>query len=295
MMFNLFIKIIILISLSSAQIMEAPSVSREDSFSLINFNLEAEELNLAANKALVISSDSRAVFYKKEADTIQAIASITKLMTALVFLDNNPGWEKTYTIKREDNVEGGRLHLFLGEEVYIRDLLATSLVASDNGATQALVHASGLSMEEFVAAMNEKAKKLSLFKTNFVDPIGLSDYNVSTAKEVALLAKEALNNPEISKLTQQKEYQFKTLNGRDKKIESTNYLLFSENGNDFSILGSKTGYTEEAGYCFVGRFQNPDGREVISVVLGSDGKNERFKESRVLINWVFNNYSWKIS
>lgn len=294
-MLNLFIKIIVLVSLSSAQMVEVPNFNKEDSSFLMNFNLEAEELGLAANKALVISSDGRAVFYEKEADTIQAIASITKLMTALVFLDNNPGWEETYTIRREDNIEGGKLHLFLGEEVYIRDLLATSLVASDNGATQALVHASGLSTEEFVVAMNEKAKKLSLFKTNFVDPIGLSDYNVSTAKEVALLAKEALNNPEISRLTQQKEYQFKTLNGRDKKIESTNYLLFSENGNDFSILGSKTGYTEAAGYCFVGRFQNPDGREVISVVLGSDGKNERFKESRVLINWVFNNYSWKIS
>jgi len=294
-MLNLFIKIIVLVSLSSAQMVEVPNFNKEDSSLLMNFNLEANELSLTASKALVISSDSRAVFYEKEADTVQAIASITKLMTALVFLDNNPGWEETYTIRREDNVEGGRLHLFLGEEVYIRDLLATSLVASDNGATQALVHASGLSTEEFVVAMNEKAKKLSLFKTNFVDPIGLSDYNVSTAKEVALLAKEALNNPEISRLTQQKEYQFKTLNGRDKKIESTNYLLFSENGNDFSILGSKTGYTEAAGYCFVGRFQNPDGREVISVVLGSDGKNERFKESRVLINWVFNNYSWKIS
>ena len=294
-MLNLFIKIIVLVSLSSAQMMEVPNFNKEDSSLLMNFNLEANELSLTASKALVISSDSRAVFYEKEADTVQAIASITKLMTALVFLDNNPGWEETYTIRREDNVEGGRLHLFLGEEVYIRDLLATSLVASDNGATQALVHASGLSTEEFVVAMNEKAKKLSLFKTNFVDPIGLSDYNVSTAKEVALLAKEALNNPEISRLTQQKEYQFKTLNGRNKKIESTNYLLFSENGNDFSILGSKTGYTEAAGYCFVGRFQNPDGREVISVVLGSDGKNERFKESRVLINWVFNNYSWKIS
>jgi len=294
-MLNLFIKIIVLVSLSSAQMVEVPNFNKEDSSLLMNFNLEANELSLTASKALVISSDSRAVFYEKEADTVQAIASITKLMTALVFLDNNPGWEETYTIRREDNVEGGRLHLFLGEEVYIRDLLATSLVASDNGATQALVHASGLSTEEFVVAMNEKAKKLSLFKTNFVDPIGLSDYNVSTAKEVALLAKEALNNPEISRLTQQKEYQFKTLNGRNKKIESTNYLLFSENGNDFSILGSKTGYTEAAGYCFVGRFQNPDGREVISVVLGSDGKNERFKESRVLINWVFNNYSWKIS
>lgn len=212
-------------------------------------------------------------------------------MTALVFLENNPGWEESYTITRDDNIAGGYLNLFLGEQIKIKDIFATSLIASDNGAAMALVHASGLSEEEFVNKMNEKAKALFLVNTQFIDPTGLSDSNVSTAREVALLAKEALMKNEINDVVSKKEYLFSTPGGREKKIESTNYLLFDTSKNNFQILGAKTGYTDEAGYCFVGRFAE-DNREVISVVLNSDGKNERFKETKNLINWVFANYNW---
>lgn len=259
---------------------------------IINFNTQAEELRVTADKVFVSSLDNRTVFYDQKADLIQPIASITKLMTALVFLDHNPGWDKTYKITKEDNIEGGRLHLFLGEELTIRDLFATSLIASDNGATQALVHATGLSQAEFMAAMNAKAQEMSLTNTFFIDPIGLSDNNLSTAREVARLAQVAFSNSDILELVKLKEHRFQTLNGREKLIESTNYLLFTEEGNNFEILGAKTGYTDAAGYCFVGRFKNSDGREIISVVLNSDGKNERFIESRNLINWVFKNFTW---
>lgn len=261
---------------------------------LISFNAEAAELVLAADKAYVQSLDNRASFYSKKADEVQPIASITKLMTALVFLDYNPGWNEVYTITKEDSIEGGRLHLFPGDRVKIKDMLATSLIASDNGATLALVSASGLSREEFVSEMNVKAKALGLKQTKFFEPTGLDDANVSTAREVALLAKEVLLKPEIEKLVSLKEYNFTTENGREKKIESTNYLLFDEEDNDFSVLGSKTGYTDMAGYCFVGRFSDKDSREIISVVLNSDGRNERFRESKKLINWVFANYHWSL-
>ncbi|MFA5754501.1 MAG: serine hydrolase [Patescibacteria group bacterium] len=259
---------------------------------LISLKPSARPLEVTTDKSAVLAADGRFFLQARRADEIQSIASITKLMTALVFLDHNPGWDKVYEITAADNIAGGRLNLFLGERVTIRDLFYTSLVASDNGATIALVHATGLSDQEFVAKMNDEARRLGLVKTRFSDPIGLSDQNVSTAREVAYLAQAAFNRPEIQKAASSREYQFTTELGVTKKVESTDYLLFDPGTNSFEVVGGKTGFTDRAGYCFVGRFKNDDGREVISVVLNSQGKNERFRESKALINWVFDSYNW---
>jgi D-alanyl-D-alanine carboxypeptidase len=259
---------------------------------LISLKSESPAFTLNADKGAVLSVDDRSFLFKKNADKVQPIASITKLMTALVFLDHNPGWEEVYEITPSDNIPGGRLNLFLGEKIKIKDLFYTSLIASDNGATIALVHASGISEKEFVEEMNNKAHQLSLFKTKFSEPIGLSDNNVSTAAEVAWLAKEAFNQKEIRETTQRSNYEFTTVSGQEKKIESTDYLLFDSAPGPWELLGGKTGYTDQAGYCFVGRFKDSQGRELISAVLGSDSKNNRFKESKSLVNWVWQNYIW---
>jgi len=258
----------------------------------ITLKSNAPVLELAAPRAAVLSADGRSFLYVKNGEEIQPIASITKLMTALVFLENNPGWDQIYKIVAADQVTGGRLNLFPGEEVTIKDLFYTSLVASDNGATAALVHATGLSEVEFVKKMNLKARQLGLDKTKFVDPIGLSDDNVSTAREVAKLARVALDQTAISAATQQSDYQFTTATGKIKKIESTDYLLFDVAPSSWQVLGGKTGYTDRAGYCFVGRFKDVTGRELISVILNSAGKNERFRESKSLISWVLTSYNF---
>ncbi len=285
LLLNILLTILLLRSDTGAQV----SVSGP----VLSLNPLATVLNLPADKGAVLSATGRDFFYTKNADEPQAIASITKLMTALVFIEHNPGWDTTYTIGAADQVQGGVLNLWPGDEVTIKQLFKTSLIASDNGATLALVHASGLSEKEFVQKMNEKALFLGLKKTSFVDPVGLDENNVSTAREVALLAKAALAVPEISVATETKDFKFTTVAGREKIIESTDYLLFDSADNPFVILGGKTGYTENAGYCFVGRFKDASGREVISAVLNSSGKNERFRESKDLVNWVFNNYQWR--
>ncbi|NCN99563.1 D-alanyl-D-alanine carboxypeptidase [Candidatus Falkowbacteria bacterium] len=280
---NLFL--ILLFSLSGV-----PAFQYSDAVSL-NLKPGVSAEMVTAGKAAVLVNGSHYFLFSKNADEIQPIASITKLMTALVFLENNPGWDKEYKIKAEDHVSGGRLNLFLGEEVTVKDLFYTSLVASDNGATVALAHATGLSEEEFVSKMNLKAKHLGLVKTSFSDPSGLSDADVSTAREVAWLASAALERPEIREATSRAEYRFQTLNGADKFIESTDYLLFSEESGPLKILGGKTGYTDKAGYSFVGLWQNQDGKEFISVVLNSQGRNDRFLDSRQLANWVVAAYN----
>ncbi len=245
---------------------------------------------VAAPRAAVLSPDGRFLFFDKDAASPQPIASITKLMTALVFLETNPDWSANYEITRADVIEGGRLNFFPGDVVNLRDLFLTSLVASDNGAAIALTHATGLSEKEFVARMNEKAKDLRLENTSFADPIGLSSKNVSTAREVALLAKAALDHQEISEAVTLPEYRFLTQAGKEIFIESTDYLLFDTKPGELEALGGKTGYTEAAGYCFVGRFRGPTGQEFIAAVLNSAGKNERFRESKTITRWVLDNY-----
>lgn len=253
---------------------------------------EAGEFSLIASSGAVLLVKDNIFLFEKNSAAQQPIASLTKLMTALVFLDNNPGFDKEYVVVKEDNVIGGKNNLFSGDTVKIKDLWNTSLVASDNGATMALAHSTGLSEKDFVLAMNNKASKLGLFSTSFSDPTGLSDKNVSTARDIARLAKEALSHDEIKKSTIQKEYNFVTTEGREKKISSTDYLLYSGPQAKINILGGKTGYTEGAGYCFVGKFIDPRQDEIISVVLNSNGKNDRFEETKNLVDWVFTNYNW---
>lgn len=249
------------------------------------------ELGIGAEKSAALIADDRFFLHQDRADEVQPIASITKLMTALVFLDTKPDWERVYRIRAEDNVPGGRLHLFLGDELTLRDLFYTSLIASDNGATQALVSASGLGTEEFVRRMNEKAAVLDLRQTSFVDPAGLGEGNVSSAREVALLAQTAFRREEIRAAAGLAEYSFTTVGGRAKYIEATDHYLVNL-GETVRVLGGKTGYIEESGYCYVGWFRHPDGREVIAAVLNSAGRNERFVDSQRLAAWIFDNYVW---
>ncbi|MFA5023643.1 MAG: serine hydrolase [Patescibacteria group bacterium] len=287
MLWNLIVNLILILFFGRFD-----STAVTNNVPIVSLKPNVKETIIGAQCGAVLAGQDRSFFYSKNADEVQPIASITKLMTALVFLENNPGWETTYEVTPADKVEGGRLNLFTGDNVRIKDVFYTSLVASDNGATLALVHATGLDETEFVKKMNVKAKQLGLNKTQFIDPIGLSDNNVSTAREVAFLAKAALNQKEIRQATERKEYNFTTLEGKAKKVESTDYLLFDPANNSFQVLGGKTGYTDKAGYCFVGRFKDQSGQEIISVILNSSGKNERFKESKALVNWVFQSYNW---
>ncbi len=247
---------------------------------------------LKAAAGAVMDVRNNKIIFAKNADKERSIASITKLMTAMVFLDNNPGWDNIYQIKREDRREGGKIYLYMGEKVKVRDLFYLSLVGSANTATIALVDSTGMSEKEFTRKMNEKAKSMGLVNTVFYDPTGLNNNNVSTAKEITKFAGVALANSDISKATLSKKYKLATMGGRKRIIYSTDRLLgvFSQNG--VSIIGGKTGYLEAAGYSFVGKFIDSGGREIISVVLGGSSKNSRFSETRELVEWAYENYVW---
>ena len=251
---------------------------------------DVPELN--SSSVYVYSPSSDYVFVEKKSENIQAIASITKLMTALVFLDNNPGWENIYEIKREDRVEGGRIYVYLGEKVRVLDLFNLSLVASANTATKALVGSTGFSQNDFVNKMNEKAALLGLNNTSFVDPIGISPLNVSNAHDLSLLLGEVMENEDIKKTTEKKEYSFKTVEGVLKRAYSTDGLLGKYPKNNINLLGGKTGYIDAAGFCFAGVFKDGEGKEVISIILGASDPFERFNETDDLISWVYSSFVW---
>lgn len=251
-----------------------------------------EPFDLNSVYGVVMDIKNNEVLFSKFAEKEWPIASITKLITALVFLDHNSGWDGVYTIRREDRREGGKIYLYTGEKVKIKDLFYLSLVGSANTATIGLVHSTGMTIEEFVKKMNEKVSAMGLKNTRFYDPVGLNNYNVSTASEIAKFAQVALSNNDISEATLTKEYRFTTQGGREKTVYNTDDLLdiFPQNG--VKILGGKTGYLQVAGYCFVGKFIDHDGREMISVVLGGDTRDSRFTETRDLIEWTYENFVW---
>ncbi len=261
----------------------ADNRGQTDKVKILNFNLAAEI-------GAVMDSKSGSFVFDKQADQRWPIASITKLVTALVFLDYNPGWEKTYQIKETDRREGGRIYLFTGEKVKIKDLFYFSLVGSDNTATIALVNATGHTEQEFVEKMNQKTDRLGFTNTEFKDVIGLNNDNVSTAKEIAKLSEVAFANEEINKASLTKKYEFTTQAGIKKTIYNTNTLLNSFPHDGVSIIGGKTGHVEAAGYCLVGKFKNEAGKEIITVVLGAPSDQARFNLTKNLVSFIYKNY-----
>ncbi len=248
--------------------------------------------DLSAQSALAYDCDGDQSLYDKDGDKVWPIASITKLLTALVFVEHNPGWNEVYQLKSTDRREGGRIYLFTGEKATIKDLFYTSLVASDNTATAAMVNSTSLTEEEFVRLMNQKARQIGLTKTKFIDPVGLNNNNQSTAKEVAIFARAALANDDIRQATLTRKYQFKTQEGREKEVYNTDDLLNRLPENGVKILGGKTGYLEAAGYCFVGQFTNHQGKKIVTVVLGSESDQARFEQTEKLADWVYQNFVW---
>ena len=243
--------------------------------------------NLAAENGAILDSQSYDLFFSKRPDRTWPIASLTKLFTAYTFLDYNPGWETIYEIKPGDKREGGKIYLFSGDKVKIKDLFYFSLVGSDNTATAAMVNSTGLTEAEFMVKVNDKIKKLGLKNTRIADAVGLGDGNISTAREIAQFANIALETEEISRAALTKKYEFTTEQGRKKAIASTNELLNIFPDSDVSLLGGKTGHINASGYCLVSKFKGQDGRSIVTVVLGADSDASRFSLTKELVNLYY--------
>lgn len=249
----------------------------------------AVNFDLAAANGAILDSQRHDLFFSKRPDRTWPIASITKLFTAYTFLDYNPGWEISYEIKPEDKREGGKIYLFTGDKIKVKDLFYFSLVGSDNTATAALVSSTGMSETEFVAKANDKIKSLGLKNTRLADAAGLKDTNISTAREIAQFADIALEVEEIKRAALTKKYEFTTEQGRKKAITATNELLDIFPESEISLLGGKTGHINSSGYCLVSKFKGRDGRMIVTVVLGADSDAGRFDLTKELVELYYNN------
>lgn len=247
-----------------------------------------------ARTALVMDVSTQQVLWQLNPDKVAPIASITKLMNALIWLDNKPaaGYEHIHTVAPEqDTPEGKELNLPHGAQLTTEDLLNISLIASDNDIAMGLAQSTSLSDSAYVKKMNKKAKALGLTNTTFADQTGLDTDNQSTAHDIALLALEAFSKPAIEAAASLPDYSFTTVDGGiSRRVYTTNDLLFDD---EVEIVAAKTGYLIEAGYCLVVKARVPESdRTVIAVVLGANSDEERFSEMKKLLTWTFNNYAW---
>jgi len=246
-------------------------------------------MKITATSAMVVDESTGLVLWQKNQDKVQPLASISKLITALVFLDNNPGWDKVMTINISDFRSGGKSHIYSGEEITVRDLFNLSLVASSNSATVVLARSTGLSPEEFVKKMNQKAEKLGMSQSHFVEPTGLSIEKISSATDIIKLAATAFSQAEIRQATIQSEYTFHILNNqRNETAKSTDKLLSSY----LKINGGKTGYLDESGYCLTAEVNGNGNHRLLVVVLNSLSDTDRFQDLKALTQWTFDNYTW---
>lgn len=234
-----------------------------------------------ARNALVIDPATDKVLFEKRSEQTVPIASLTKLMTALVFLEQQPDLRRSVEVTRDEIRGGGHTQLWNRERVSLYDLLHMSLMNSDNVATRVLARESGLDRGEFAARMNEKARDLGLANTRFAEPTGLDNRNVSTAVDVAKLLRAAADHYLIREVTTTPDYVFlgqypgrKRTIARTHQIVNTNRLLRS---NRYEFSCSKTGFISQSGYC-VATWVSDRGRDLIAVVLGAPTNATRFAD-----------------
>ena len=246
--------------------------------------LDATDLSVPRVRAaagILYNPRTHEVIWESNGLDQRPIASISKVMTALVLLDQKPDLSRDVVIARADVRRASTTYLRRDERVTLDGLLHLALIASDNAAARALARASGLGSRRFVEEMNRKADELGLDATRFVEPSGLSERNVSTPYDVARLIARASGEPTLTRIMRKSSHQMRT-SRRRLTIRNTNRLLMGQH----LVQAGKTGYIDEAGYCLTAMVKLPDSDPLALVVLGVNSNSGRFREARRLVDWV---------
>lgn len=234
-----------------------------------------------AQAAIILDPITGETLWERNSHDLRSIASITKVMTVMLFLEQDPDLSRDVVISRADVRRASTTYLRRGERVTLQDLVHLALVASDNAAARALARVSPWGSKRFVARMNAKAAELGLEQTRFTGPSGLDAGNVSSAYDVSRLILAASERSEVAEIMRKRTYQVRT-SRRVRDIRSTNRLL----GTRVDVMAGKTGYIDKAGYCLATLVQLEDGRAVSVVVLGARSSSGRFSEARRLVEWL---------
>ncbi len=243
------------------------------------------KLALRSSNALVVDQREGVYLYEKKIDDPRPIASVTKLMTAMVTLDANLSLDEQIIIANEDRdrLRGSRSRLKTGMMFTRRDLLLIALAASENRASKALARTFPGGQETFVKTMNAKASSLGMTHTHFDDASGLNSGNISTARDLAVMTEAALTYELIQRFTTTDEGEIIDLrHHRGVEFINTNRLVRRDK---WEIGLSKTGYIADAGHCLVMQAEIGD-RPVIIVLLNSWGKLTKFGDSNRVRDWL---------
>jgi D-alanyl-D-alanine endopeptidase (penicillin-binding protein 7) len=240
--------------------------------------------DIRAEAAIIYNPKTGEVLWEQNSGSQRSIASITKVMTATVILeDENVDLTAPVVIDRSDVRAASTTYLRAGYTVSKGDLLHLLLIGSDNAAARALARTSPYGSEGFVRRMNEKAAELGLESTKYVDPSGLFNANLSSAYDMARLISYVSGNERIASIMRTPVYTL-SAGRRSITVSSTNQLVKS---GDVDVQAGKTGFIRAAGYCLATLLRLPqNGPEVAVVVLGAKSNAGRFWETRHLFNWL---------
>ena len=265
----------------AARLAAAAREAQEPRFKLDQTGALVPDLRAAA--AIIYNPQNGKVLWEENSTTPRSIASITKVMTALVFMETDPDLSREVIVAPSDVRAASTTYLRSGYHVTTDNLLHLLLIASDNAAARALARVSEYGTEAFIVRMNEKAQELGLENTAYADPSGLLATNVSSAYDMAKLITFAAGDERISAIMRTPYYSFNA--GRQPiTVHSTNQLVMK---GDVDVLGGKTGFISKAGYCLATLLRLPQGGpQVAVVVLGATSNAGRFWETRHLFNWL---------
>jgi len=270
-----------------------------------------------AKSAFAFDISNGQILYEFNTDDKLSLASITKIMTAVVILENIEKENLDDVIEISRNaalVEGSRMGVWMEEKITLDDLLYGLILKSGNDAALAIEEyfeneisknkdtqkiagdfpeneniAGAETNNLFVDLMNKKAQELSMKNTVYTDSSGIDGGNISTVYDQAMLLSYAMKNPLFKKYMGTKQYSVSALNGPlQHNMTTTNRLLRTRN----DVIAGKTGYSEAAGWNMITLFKTKNNHQIATVVLGSSGNDERFDETNKIIDWVFNSYRW---
>lgn len=269
----------------------ADDYNENDSFNLLLETSVSSNLidtpSINCHNSVVLDRASKTILYGKNEHQKCKMASTTKIMTAIVVIENCKNLNDIVTIsKKSANIGGSRLGLSTNDKVSVNNLLYGLMMVSGNDAAVALAEFIGGNIESFATLMNNKANQLGLSSTHFVTPHGLDqNEHYTTAYELAILTDYCLKNETFCKIVNTKNCTI-TINNSPKNLNNTNELLGYLDG----VYGVKTGFTNGANRCLVTACRRSN-LDVICVVLGADTKKNRTLDSINLINYVFNNFT----
>lgn len=263
----------------------------------VRVDLTEIESSIDSVAYVVMDRSTGKILTVKNENKVWPIASLTKLMTASVVLDEEVPMTTVADVRATDDVGGAKLYVNDGDTFSVQDLFYATLVASANNAANALSRTTDFSREEFLEEMNARAQALGLIHTAFVDPTGMELGNVSTAREMARLADVVLAQDTLRQFSGTvTKYITVLTDGSQKKMTNTNWMLWKPEYDDLYVTGGKTGYLEESGWNLVVTLYPMGGdvdTELLIVLLGAASRGASFQDANALADWAWQAYEWQ--